>query len=132
MHLKIKFLLFVILGLSPFIGYPQNTSLKIVNDPALDSVILRNIEMNKANSSMDGYRIQIFSGSERKTANALKTRFKNDFPDEPVYLTYQQPYFKLRIGDFRSMIEAQPLYHQLLKNYMQALIIPDRISFPKL
>lgn len=124
--------LFFLISATSFIVCAQTTKLKVINDVALDSVIVRNIEMNKAINSLDGYRIQIFSGSDRKNANALKARFKNDFPDEPVYLIYQQPYFKLRVGDFRSIIEAQPLYHRLLKTYGQALVIPDRINFPKL
>jgi hypothetical protein len=105
---------------------------KIISDPSLDSLIEKNIEENRSHQTMDGYRIQLFSGSERNNANALKAKFKQDFPDEPSYLIYQQPYFKLRVGDYRNFIEAQQMYLQLQKVYDQLLIVPDKINLPKL
>ena len=81
---------------------------------------------------MDGYRIQIFSGAERNNANALRQKFKTEFPEEQAYLIYQQPYFKLRVGDYRTLIEAQQAYIQLQKTYGQILIVPDKINLPKL
>jgi len=105
---------------------------KIIGDPILDSLVEKNIEENRSHQTMDGYRIQLFSGSERNNANALKAKFKQDFPDEPSYLIYQQPYFKLRVGDYRNFIEAQQMYLQLQKVYDQLLIVPDKINLPKL
>ncbi|MCF8254559.1 MAG: SPOR domain-containing protein [Bacteroidia bacterium] len=105
---------------------------KIIGDPSLDSLIEKNIEENRSHQTMDGFRIQLFSGSERNNANALKAKFKQDFPDEPSYLIYQQPYFKLRVGDYRNFIEAQQMYLQLQKVYDQLLIVPDKINLPKL
>lgn len=113
-------------------AFAQKTQVKIVGNQELDSLIQNNIDINKNISSIDGYRIQIFSGSDRKLANAVKTKFKTDFPEAPVYLIYQQPYYKLRAGDFRNKIEAQVMYLQLQKTYGQVLIIPDKINFPKL
>ncbi len=110
----------------------QKLQVKIEGNPALDSLIQYNIDINKNVNSFDGYRIQIFSGSDRKLANAVKAKFKIEFPDAPVYLIYQQPYYKLRAGDFRNRIEAQEMYMQLQKTYGQVLIIPDKINFPKL
>ncbi|MFY8190018.1 MAG: SPOR domain-containing protein [Bacteroidia bacterium] len=104
----------------------------LVSDSHLDSLVLKNIEINKASQSMDGYRIQIFTGSDRNNANALRTRFLTDFPEEQIYLIYQQPYFKLRVGDYRNLIEAQSMYQQLQKFYGQILIVPDKINLPKL
>ena len=107
-------------------------SLVIQSEPALDSVINRNIEMHRNNNFMEGYRIQIFTGSERNNANSIKAKFTKEYPDVPAYLLYQQPYFKVRIGDFRNKIEAQYLYRKLLNEYGQVLIVPDKINFPKL
>lgn len=110
----------------------QKSQVKIISDPSLDSLVKGNIEVNKISNSMDGYRIQIFSGTERKNANALKAKFKVDFPDQPSYIIYQQPYFKIRVGDFRTTVEAQKLYYELLKSYGEILIIPEKINYPKL
>ena len=112
-------------------GYAQNR-VKLISDPKLDSLVAKNIELNKSQQTIDGYRIQLFSGSERNNANALRSKFKTEYPNENVYLIYQQPYFKLRVGDYRNLIEAQEMYLQLQKSYGQLLIVPDKINLPKL
>lgn len=111
--------------------FAQKSSVVIQRDPHLDSLILKNVDINKSQNSMDGFRIQLFSGVERNNANALKSKFLRQFPNYPVYLIYQQPYFKLRAGDFRNKLEAQWLYNQLLKEYGEVLIVPDKINLPK-
>ena len=123
------FLFFISFGWNSLCA--QN-KVKINSFPELDTLVNRNIEENKAHQTMDGYRIQIFSGAERNNANALRQKFKTEFPEEQAYLIYQQPYFKLRVGDYRTLIEAQQAYIQLQKTYGQILIVPDKINLPKL
>jgi hypothetical protein len=122
----------IIMTLLPLANVSAQNRVKLISDPKLDSLVSKNIEINKSQQTIDGYRIQLFSGSERNNANALRTRFKTDYPDENVYLIYQQPYFKLRVGDYRNLIEAQEMYLQLQKTYDQLLIVPDKINLPKL
>lgn len=121
-------LLFVLLMRSA----EAQTSVKVFGLPYLDSLVTRAAEQNKAQPTMEGFRIQLFSGIERNNANTLRQKFRAEYPDEPVYLVYQQPYFKLRVGDFRNMIEAQQMYLKLQKTYGQILVVPDRINLPKL
>jgi hypothetical protein len=111
--------------------FAQKSSVIIQRDANLDSLIIKNAELNKTQNSMDGFRIQLFSGVERNNANALKIKFLKQYPQYPVYLIYQQPYFKLRAGDFRNKLDAQWLYNQLLKEYGEVLIVPDKINFSK-
>ncbi len=124
------FLLILLLSIS--IKMNAQNAVKIISDPYLDSLVNRNIEENRSQQTLPGYRIQLFSGSERNNAIALRQKFKTDFPNETAYLIYQQPYFKLRVGDYRSLIEAQQMFLQLQKNYKQLLIVPDKINLPKL
>jgi hypothetical protein len=122
----------VLLVLLPMLNVYAQNRVKLISDPKLDSLVAKNIEINKSQQTIDGYRIQLFSGSERNNANALRSKFKTEYPNEEVYLIYQQPYFKLRVGDFRNLIEAQEMYLQLQKSYEQLLIVPDKINLPKL
>jgi hypothetical protein len=126
---KIRFLFLLLLAYN--FGYAQN-KVVLTTDPLLDSLVNKNTEINKVSQRIDGYRIQIFTGSERNNATALRAKFLTDFPTEQIYLIYQQPYFKLRVGDYRNLIEAQSTYQQLQKQYGQILIVPDKINLPKL
>lgn len=126
-----KFVQLALFFLLSYQAYSQN-KVVVMADPLLDSLVLKYQEINKASPGMDGYRIQIFTGSDRNNATALRTKFVSDFPNEQIYLIYQQPYFKLKVGDYRNLIEAQSMYQQLQKHYGQILIVPDKINLPKL
>ncbi len=112
--------------------YAQNSSVVVNRDAKLDSLIEQNIELNKAANGIQGYRVQIFFGSERKAAQDAKTKLLQLMPDEEVYLIYQQPYFKVRVGDYRTRLEAEAVYRKLLPEFNSIFIIPDKINLPKL
>jgi len=108
------------------------TKAKISTPPYLDSLVQKNIEKHKTEQTRDGFRIQLFSGTERNNANSLRNKFKTDYPDVPIYLIYQQPYYKLRVGDFRNKIEAHQFFLKIESFYEQLLIIPDKVNLPPL
>jgi hypothetical protein len=105
---------------------------KIIGDAYLDSLIERNIELNQAANGIQGYRIQIFFGSDRRAANEARTKFLQLYPETEAYLVYQQPNFKVRVGDFRNQLEAQAMFRGLLAQFETVFIVPDKINLPKL
>lgn len=125
-------LLLIILVFTAINSQAQKAKLIVNNDAYLDTAIQKNIDKNRITNVVDGYRIQLFSGSERTNANALKTKFLKLYPETPAYLIYQQPYFKLRVGDYRNKIEAQQIFYKLQDDFGQVIIIPDKINLPKL
>lgn len=105
---------------------------QVLGDANLDSLVLQNIEHNKIAEGIQGYRIQIFFGSDRKAANDARTKFLQLFPEVEAYLVYQQPNFKVRVGDFRNQLEAQPVYRSILNQFETVFIVPDKIALPRL
>ncbi len=126
---KILFLGFSLLSLH-YANAQQNV--QVIGDANLDSLVQRNIELNQAANGIQGYRIQIFFGSDRKAANEARTKFLQLFPETEAYLVYQQPNFKVRVGDFRNQLEAQAIYRSLLTQFETVFIVPDKINLPKL
>ena len=110
----------------------QQPAVQIINDEHLDSLIVKNIESNKTHSTIQGYRVQIFFGTDRKVANEERTKFLNLFPEVEAYLIYQQPYFKVRVGDYRTALDAQAMYRKILNEFDKIFIVPDKINLPKL
>jgi hypothetical protein len=126
---KILFLGFSLLGLH-YANAQQNV--QVIGDAHLDSLVQRNIELNQAANGIQGYRVQIFFGSDRKAANEARTKFLQLYPETEAYLVYQQPNFKVRVGDFRNQLEAQAIYRSLLTQFETVFIVPDKINLPKL
>lgn len=126
-----KTLVFILTLFCAPLAYAQQFT-QIISDEKLDSLIQKDIELNKESSTMPGYRIQIFFGSERKEALDARTKFLQLFPETEAYLVYQAPYFKVRVGDYRNKLEAQAVYRTVLNEFDKIFIVPDKINLPKL
>ena len=85
-----------------------------------------------------GYRIQIFSASgqqARGAANKMRSQFISIYPDfdyNLIYPLYQPPFFKIRVGDYRTKEEALKFYKQVVKQFPNSYIVKAIINYPKL
>ncbi len=88
------------------------------------------------NLTISGFRVQVFSSNRQSTAKAeafrIKDMVKEKFPDRGVYETYSSPFWKVRVGDFRTREEARDLLTELMKAFPEIrnemYIVPDDIS----
>lgn len=87
--------------------------------------------VNKNIKYAQGYRILAYNGSERQTVMNLRKSIIARVPEEKDYLTYQQPNFRLKVGDFFSRIEAQQVLNQLSDLIPNAQIVQEQININK-
>lgn len=76
-------------------------------------------QQNSSNSSTTtGYRVQVFSSNEQRNAKTdafrIEKEIKDKFPDQMVYVNYTSPFWKVRVGDFRTLDEAQEFRNQII------------------
>lgn len=111
----------------------------VIQDPSIDTLLARHIEINEAllqdedNYGINGYRIQIFEESGNKSsthAREVMAEFTEKYPDIPVYLTWQAPNFKVRVGDYATKMQAEGYLQKIKKDYPIAWVIKDKIKFP--
>ena len=79
--------------------------------------------------TIPGYRVQIasFSGTNSKNnAFNLRDRFMEDYPNAQAYIVYDEPNFKVKVGDFRSRLEAYA-FLQEIKEFYKGYMIKDNI-----
>jgi hypothetical protein len=112
--------------------YNKDSSVAITRDSKFDEVVAKQKELNIASPTMSGYRIQIYFGGIRQKASETKLDFASKYPDMSAYITYQQPNFKVRIGDFRSRFEAQKFLKEIDGMYPTSFIVPDDVKLPPL
>lgn len=74
-----------------------------------------------------GFRVQIYSGSDRAKAIAAKSNFMRIFPDVRTYLSYSAPQFKVKVGDYKSRTEAAGMARVLKSFFKPVMIVPDVI-----
>ena len=102
--------------------------IKIYKDPELDELIQKQIEININREFEEGYRIQVLLANSRSEVTDLKKQFYRDFPELRSYIIYEQPYYKLRLGDFTSRIEALTYLDRIIAVYQSAHVVKDQIN----
>ena len=78
-----------------------------------------------------GYRIGIFfdNGAEaRANALAAKQTFETAFPDIPVYLVYENPYFKVSAGNCVTSEEAIVLLGKIRSQFPEAYLMREDLT----
>lgn len=124
---------------------PGSGDVRIYQDARLDSLMNKHL-INTGNTenvngeifvTSRGYRIQIFSGNNQRQskteAYAKETEIKEYFPTLDTYVTFQSPFWKLRVGNFRTSEEAHAMLRELKKNFpkwKEMFIVKDVIKFP--
>ena len=124
--------LFVFISLCSF--SQNNGNVVLEQDQRIEQLIQRQKEIHAADNTIDGYRIQIFmeSGNDAvELANVAMEEFKEKYPDMPIYLIFGQPYYRLRVGDFRTRLEAEKSFQTISQDYKKAFITSDRIQLPE-
>jgi hypothetical protein len=123
----------------PVRGFSQDISkekgqVQIIQDERVDLLVSKHIQINQNRNGIEGYRIQIFfdSGNNSKTkAQSINEGFKAKYPDVRAYLSFKSPNYKVRVGDFRTRLDAQRFLNDIIDEYPNAWIIADMINLPK-
>ena len=128
-------ILFICLVSATFAFAQGKGSLDLHQDSRIESLISKQRSLYNIDSSFSGYRIHIFmeiGNDALKNAEQVKRRFENAFPDIPIYLTYVEPYFRLRAGNFRNRVGAEKCLRQIKPRFKEAFVTADMIFRPKI
>jgi hypothetical protein len=123
-------LFFVFLAAKLFAQGPGKIT--VMEDQRVKELVTKNIVLNMDKETINGYRVQLHFGGDRKKAQKIKTDFLQNYPEVSAYELYQQPNFKIRVGDFRTRLEAQKFLKELSATFPGAYIVNDDINLPKL
>ncbi len=74
-----------------------------------------------------GFRVQIYSGPSRNDAYAEQARFQQLYRDIDTYVTYDQPNYRVKVGDFRGRSEATRLMQSLRGQFNHVFIFTEDI-----
>jgi hypothetical protein len=105
----------------------------IKQDALLGNLLQKSVNSN--DKKFPGYRVQIYFGSGQSAMNAsrsAKEKFMYKYGDKyGSYIIYESPYFKLRVGDFRTKAEALYFNKIISSTFPNSWVVPDRINYPE-
>ena len=82
----------------------------------------------------NGYRVQVYAGPNsrvaRNEAEQMADKVKEYFPQLHVYTSFVSPRWLCRVGDFRSIEEADAMMRQLRATgvFKEVIIVKDQVS----
>jgi hypothetical protein len=128
-------LIIIVFGISAKLYAQTPGKTELIQDEKVDELIKKHIKVNEVANTIPGFRINIFfqSGNNSKAgAMQCKSNFNAKYPNVEAYVVYEEPNFKVKIGDFRTRMEARGFIQQIKTDFPDAFVIKDQINFPKI
>lgn len=94
------------------------------HDKRIEEMLLMKKNNNiSVSTTVNGYRVQVFSSNVQRTAKNEAFRIEKSirelFPEHGVYVNYTSPFWKVRVGDFATLDQAQAFRNELIKVFPQ-------------
>lgn len=106
----------------------QQGQVTIKQSQAIEQMMLLYILINQKSPGVEGYRIQLFSGTgakARQEAQNVKSQFLTAFPNEKITIEYKAPFWSVRVGYFRHKHESLPLLRSLRPIFPNSYAVRD-------
>ena len=88
----------------------------------MDTTLVKLIDLKKElNSEIENYKIQIFSGSRIDAENTI-SEYKILYNDSAAIIRYEAPNYKVWIGNYYTLVEAEKEILEVRKKYPNAFI----------
>ena len=117
LNFKLIFLWFLLLIFSKNL-FSQDGKV-IIN---MDTTLVKLIDLKKElNSEIENYKIQIFSGSRSDAENTI-SEYKILYNDSAAIIRYEAPNYKVWIGNYYTLVEAEKEILEVRKKYPNAFI----------
>lgn len=115
------FSLLIIFGYNLLV-YSQNS------DAQMEKILQERRDYNKTIAVFDGFKIQIFNGLSESQARQAQAKFTSSFSGIPVQFFYEQPDWKVQVGNYRYKEDAQSVLPAIRKKFPGALILKAKIK----
>ena len=111
---------------------------EVIQDPLVASMLQATMNGKENWIEMDGYRVQIYSSNRQQTAKMealeLETNLKTEI-SQTIYVLYLPPFWKVRLGDFRTYDEAKDYKKEFVQQFPQMIgytyIVRDKVKVLK-
>lgn len=143
--LSLKFIIVILCLTFSHISFAQDSTslanevpgnIVIVKDTRIDLLGRKLADYNsrqayKHSRTGPGYRLMVMSTSNREEAIKVRTYLLQQYPDQQIYMTFVNPFIKLKFGDFADRKEAEDVRKQLERSPLitgNIYIVPETVN----
>jgi len=96
----------------------------------------REVPVQRSRGKIVGYRVQVYADNNQRVAKGearhRERAIGSRFPSMGTYVSYASPYWRLRVGDFRTQAEAEKaaadIRHAFPGYAKEVRVVRDRIN----
>ncbi|WP_340065066.1 SPOR domain-containing protein [Ascidiimonas aurantiaca] len=114
--------LFFLLLISSTTMVGQEAVVTIDQPPGIDKLMALKTDLNKKDFEKKFFMIQIYNGRLER-AKIVKSDFQLRFTDWDCDISFESPNYKVRVGKFRTRLEADRKLIEVKKKYPGAFIL---------
>ena len=111
---------------------------RVQQDSLIELLLKEKIYGKTEQTEVDGFRVQIFSSNRQQTAKEEALTLEKKMTEAlsiAVYVSYIAPFWKVRLGNFRTLEEANAFKTQLITQFPElqgdTYIVRDKIQVRK-
>jgi hypothetical protein len=107
---------------------------EIVKDSRIDALVRNEgaIIPPATSPQINGYRIQLFFDTNKAVVDEQRARFVAMFPKVDTYLTFTAPHYFLKVGDFRTQIEAEKVKSEADAVFPTSFVVKEKVNLPRI
>ena len=117
------FLLLFLFAAAPV--FSQKEKINIKQDPKVDSLLQKKIELDRARFDNTYFTLQLYYG-DVDTAKETLERFREMYPHIPVELSFETPNYKVQAGRFKDKLIGLKTLDTVKRNFPSAFLLTRR------
>lgn len=115
-------------------AYSQTGNVEIIKDARIDALVKKQgmVIPPATSPQITGYRVQLFFDSDRKLVDEARSKFIAAYPKVDSYVVFTAPNYVLKVGDFRSELEAERIKDNLFRDFPTSFIVKELVNLPRI
>jgi hypothetical protein len=81
-------------------------------------------------TQMEGFRVQIYFSNDKQLVDEQRTKFISLYPSFRTYLHYEAPNYLIKVGNFRTEVQAAGFRNMVSSEFPASIIQKDNIELP--
>lgn len=109
-------------------------SVEIIRDPRVDNLVRKQGEIipPAIAPQINGYRVQLFFDSNKTLVDQARIKFVSQFPKIDTYIIYNAPNYFLKVGDFRTEMEADRIKQEVTSQFPTSFVVKEKVNLPRI
>ena len=106
----------------------KQLSVTVLPQPSVKQQLDKHIQNNALIKEVMGYRIMLYSGTSSETATKTRMDFIEMFPNQMLLNNYLRPNYQIKVGNFRTKLEADAFLNSIRNRFPYAFLVPEKVK----